>query len=169
MRVYVMAMCGVFFKPLLATIVVFTGGTIGSILAYGIARQLAKANMQKRKPKPNLVKRMRENTSFASLFALRICPGVPHAAINYTAGALHVPIQPFVMSTAVGFLAKGLVYTTAVYRATHTAPETGLLSFSMLWPLIALLLMAVTGILIERRIAQRRLPAPAEETHDENS
>ena len=151
-----MALCGVFFHPILATTIVFAGGTIGSLFAYGISHQLAASGRQQRQTKAKLTQRMRESTTFASLFALRICPGVPHAAINYTAGALHIPLTPFVTSTAVGFLAKGIVYTSAVYRATHIDSNTEIWSFTVLWPLIALLAMALAGIWIERHLTQRK-------------
>lgn len=151
-----MAMCGALFHPLPATLIVFIGGTIGSMLAYGLSRQLAMSGMHRRKTKPGIVKRMREKTTFSSLFALRICPGVPHAAINYTAGALQIPLRLFISSTAAGFLAKGVVYTTAVYRATNINKDTDLLSWHVLWPLLSLLALALAGIWIERGVTQHK-------------
>ena len=149
-----MALCGVLFHPLPATIIVFTGGVTGSILAYFLSGQLARNGIQEPTPKPGLVKRMRENTTFASLFALRICPGMPHAAINYTAGALQVPLHLFISSTAAGFVAKGVVYTTAVHRATQIDEKTDIWSWYALWPLIALLALALAGIVIERHVTR---------------
>ena len=151
-----MAMCGVLFHPSLATIIVFIGGTTGSIFAYFLSRKLATSGINKRKTKPGLVKRMREGTKFSSLFALRICPGVPHAAINYTAGALQIPLHLFIGSTAAGFIAKGLVYTTAVHRATYIDENTEIWSWHVLWPLIALLALALAGIWIERQVAHQK-------------
>lgn len=151
-----MAMCGVLFHPSLATIIVFIGGTTGSIFAYFLSRKLAMSGMNRRKTKPGLVKRMREGTKFSSLFALRICPGVPHAAINYTAGALQIPLHLFIGSTAAGFIAKGVVYTTAVHRATYIDENTEIWSWHVLWPLVALLALALAGIWIERQVAHQK-------------
>ncbi len=159
-----MAMCGVLFHPFFATTIVFIGGTIGSILAYGISQKLAQSGINKRKTKAGLVKRMREKTTFSSLFALRICPGVPHAAINYTAGALQIPLHLFITSTMVGFIAKGIVYTTAVYRAANIDENADLLSWPVLWPLIALLSLALIGIWLERSVTQHKQQGPTDST-----
>lgn len=147
-----MAMCGVMFHPLQATVIVFIGGLTGSILAYFLSRKLALSGLQQQPTKPGLVKRMRDNTTFSSLFALRICPGMPHAAINYTAGALQIPLHLFISSTAAGFLAKGVVYTTAVHRATFIDEKADIWSWYALWPILALLALALAGIWIERGV-----------------
>jgi len=151
-----MAMCGALFHPVPATAIVFVGGTTGSLLAYAISHQLATSGVRQTRKQTGIANRMREGTTFSSLFALRICPGVPHAAINYTAGALQIPLHLFITSTAAGFLAKGIVYTSAVYRIAHIDTETNLLSFDVLWPLIALLSLALASIWIERKRTQRK-------------
>ncbi len=150
------ALCGVFYHPFPATMLVLSGGVAGSLVAYLLSKHLTANSLRPRRTKPLLVQRMRSGSNFSSLFALRICPGVPHAAINYTAGALRTPMHLFLMSTAAGFLAKGIVYTTAAHRATHIDPDTRIWSLEVLWPLFGLLVLALAGIGIERHIARRR-------------
>ena len=150
------ALCGVLYRPIPATLLVLLGGVSGSLVAYLLSQHLTTNALRPRRSPPKLVQQMRNGTSFSSLFALRICPGVPHAAINYTAGALHTPIHLFLLSSAAGFLAKGLVYTTAAHRATHIDPDTQIWSLTILWPLIGLLALALIGISIERHLANRR-------------
>jgi len=149
-------MCGVFYPPIPATALVVLGGVSGSLSAYGFSRHFSMQAFDRRSPPSALVKRMRVGISFSSLFALRICPGVPHGAINYSAGALQAPLRCFLASTLAGFLAKGFVYTTAAHRATHIPTDANLWSFHVLWPLFALLLLAVAGISLERHLNQRR-------------
>ncbi len=155
-----MAMCGALFHPMQATVVVFIGGVTGSIFAYFISHHLAQSGIREQNTKPGLVQRMRDHTTFSSLFALRICPGVPHAAINYTAGALQIPLHLFIGSTAAGFVAKGVVYTTAVHRAMHLDEKANIWSWYTLWPLIALLALALAGIWIERHVTRRKQANP---------
>jgi uncharacterized protein len=160
------ALCGVFYHPFPATLLVLLGGVTGSLCAYAVARQLATTSLRRNRPRPRIIKRMQDGTSFSTLFALRICPGVPHGAINYTAGALQTPLHLFITSTIAGFLAKGIVYTSAAYRATQIQPDSDIWSFAVLWPLLALLCLSLAGILIERYLADRK--SSASEAYDAN-
>lgn len=151
-----MVVAGILYAPPLATAIAVAGGTVGSAAAFCLARNLSPAYAA-RYADSWLFQALRGRSGFPLLCALRALPGFPHAVISYSAGVLGAGLPAFLASSLIGFGVKGFVYTSAVYDAAHLGPETRLWSFQVLWPLLALVLLALTGLMVERRLSRHGL------------
>jgi uncharacterized membrane protein YdjX (TVP38/TMEM64 family) len=88
---------------------------------------------------------------FYAMFAVRIMPFVPFDAISYGAGLVGVPFSRFLLATAVGIIPSILIYS---YLGTMIA------GFYW-WVVLALLVLALVGIIAASRWERWLKPAPA--------
>lgn len=149
---------GVLYSPPAATAIAVLSGVAGSWGAYFVAGHMS-ASHAERHADSRLFRTMRSGAGFSLLAALRLLPGFPHAVINYSAGALGANLTAFLASTLLGFVVKGFVYASAANRAAHIDPGTDLWSLHELWPLMALAVLAIGGVLIERRLGCHEKPS----------
>lgn len=144
---------GLLYPPGLATVMTVVGGTVGSMLGYGLARKVPES-LSARLSKTTAYKALRRRTTFLVLLTLRILPGMPHGMLNYSAGLLGANRFPFIASAICGYAIKGFLYTSAANDIASFKPGDPL-SFSLLWPFVALALLATTAILAERKLLKR--------------
>ena len=149
-----MLAAGVMYSPWAATACTVVGGLLGGVAAYYLVRSLS-AEWVRAYSESSLYEVMREHAGLLMLCALRMLPGFPHSVINYSAGLLRLPLATFVASTVIGYAVKGFVYTSAVYHATHIEKEAEAFSMETLWPLIALSILLVVGMLVRKRLYTR--------------
>lgn len=142
---------GLFFTPLLATIIVVIGGVLGAILAYNFAQRLSKESSEKILSS-RFFKIIRNHSDFATLSAIRSLPNFPHSVINYGSGILQIPMTRFLVSTLIGFTAKGYLYTSAIHHAATADELSDVIQLQTVLPLIGLTLLFVVGKLFQRKV-----------------
>lgn len=143
------------YPPVTATAILTAGATGGALGGYLLARRLARGDLERAR-KQRLVRLLERNGDFLTLCALRVAPGVPHALINYGAGALALPLPPFVAATVLGIALKSYVYAAAVAAAIDAATPRELLRPEVLAPLVAIAALLVLARLALSRRADRR-------------
>lgn len=144
-----MLVAGVMYTPLQATGWTILGGALGGLAAYHVARHLT--DWGRRNTASPLFTFMKSHSGLLLWTALRILPGFPHSAINYSAGILRMNALSFIMSTVLGYAVKGYVYTSAVYHATHVESEADAFSAETLWPLVALSVLMIAALFVRKR------------------
>ena len=136
------------FSPLLSTLLIAAGTTLGGLSAYLFSRRLSlewthKVNASK------IYRILSKEGNFVTLLALRVMPGFPHSLINYSSGILHLKLMHFIPATLVGASIKAHVYSVLIYNATTVAMDADKFDLSTVWPLSALSL-ALLAIILAR-------------------
>jgi uncharacterized membrane protein YdjX (TVP38/TMEM64 family) len=144
-----MLLAGLWYAPVPATTLTVLGGVAGAWAAYGLVDHLSADFLSARAQGGSAY--IKRHAGFTGLCALRIMPGVPHSAINYSAGLLRLPLRTFLASTALGFAVKGFAYTSAVHEAARWDGETAW-SARTLGPLVALALVLAVGGALKRHL-----------------
>lgn len=158
---------GALYAPPLAATIVVVGGLAGSLAAYRVAGT-AGGGWARERPE-RLVSFLRARSDFLTLVALRTLPTFPHAAINYSAGVLGVPLPRFLAASAVGFALKGSLYVTAIHQAARADSLEEALDWRVVGPLLGLaLLLLVAGVARRRWGLARDGASENEDTAPEN-
>jgi uncharacterized membrane protein YdjX (TVP38/TMEM64 family) len=137
-----------------STLILTCGGTAGALGAYLFARRVTHVHLSTARGH-RLFEILERKGDFLTLCALRVLPGMPHAAINYAAGILGLPPARFASATALGFAIKSYLYSSAVDAASASASPADLLRFDVLVPLFAIALLLLFGRLAYRASARR--------------
>ncbi len=102
------------------------------------------------------IKQGLENNQWSMLFSMRLIPVVPFFVANLLPAFLAVPLHRYAISTFLGILPGGLVYTSVgaglgeVFAAGET-PDLGIIFEPyILWPLLGLALLSLLPILVKR-------------------
>lgn len=154
---------GILFPPLYATIIVVIGGVSGSILAYRFSQNMSKDSAN-RIQSSRFFSVIRNHSDFLTLSAIRTLPNFPHSVINYGSGILHVPMTRFLLSTIIGFTAKGYLYTSAIHHAATADDLTDVIQLETILPLIVLTLLFVIGKFFQRKKLPEQPIEPEQET-----
>ena len=154
---------GILFPPLYATIIVVIGGVSGSILAYRFSQNMSKDSAN-RIQSSRFFSVIRNHSDFLTLSAIRTLPNFPHSVINYGSGILHVPMTRFLLSTIIGFTAKGYLYTAAIHHAATADDLTDVIQLETILPLIVLTLLFVIGKFFQRKKLPEQPIEPEQET-----
>lgn len=147
---------GLLFAPVYATPLLVAGGVSGAIAAYGLARRLSARRLES-SDRRRMLDLLRQRGDFVTLVALRVAPGLPHAAVSFASGALAIPLRRYVAATAVGLTIKSGLYVTAIHRATHVASIEEALSWRTTAPLFVLAAVLLVATLVR---SARTPPAP---------
>jgi uncharacterized membrane protein YdjX (TVP38/TMEM64 family) len=137
------------FAPFAATFILTAGGCIGALSAHAFARGLAGTRLARLQASHGYGV-MRSQSDFLMQCALRLTPGFPHSAINYTAGVLRLPIVPFAVAAAIGFGIKAWLYSNLIEQALAAGTPADLLAPEALWPLVALALVLLAARAVRR-------------------
>jgi len=154
---------GILFPPLYATIIVVIGGVVGSILAYRFSQNMSKDSAN-RIQSSRFFSVIRNHSDFLTLSAIRTLPNFPHSVINYGSGILHVPMTRFLVSTIIGFTAKGYLYTAAIHHAATADDLTDVIQLETILPLIVLTLLFAIGKFFQRKKLPQQPIEPEQET-----
>ncbi len=142
-----------FFTPLPATIILTTGSTLGALGAYLLSRRLGRTSTPDSEG-GRIRRLLARRSDLSTQLALRLFPGFPHSVVNYTAGALRLPVPTFLLAAVLGLSVKWAVYSTAV----HGLVRAGLGHEELRWTAIAPLFVLVFLILVGRALKQRLIP-----------
>lgn len=149
---------GILFEPLFATIIVVIGGVLGAVLAYRFSQSMSHDQAEKIQSS-RFFKVILNHSDFATLSAVRSLPNFPHSIINYSAGMLRVPMKRFLLSTLIGFTAKGYLYTSAIHHAATADDLSDVIKLHTILPLIGLTLLFVVGKFLQRKLPEQPIEA----------
>jgi uncharacterized membrane protein YdjX (TVP38/TMEM64 family) len=140
---------GLFYEPLVATVIVVAGGVGGAAAAYGFTRRMSTEIAAKTEASV-FFGFLRKHSDWATLSAMRSLPNFPHSVINYGAGILRVPLPRFFFSTVIGFTAKGYLYASMIHHAVKADSLSDVIDLKTLAPLFILAALFMLGKLIQR-------------------
>lgn len=78
------------------------------------------------------VDRQLSRHGFRSMLAIRLFPGVPFAAANYSAAVSHMRLSPFLLATALGSIPNTAAYVIAGSRASSPTSPAFLLAMGFI-------------------------------------
>jgi uncharacterized membrane protein YdjX (TVP38/TMEM64 family) len=140
---------GLFYEPLVATMIIVAGGVGGAAAAYAFTRRMS-VDAAVKIEASRFFGFLRKHTDWATLCAMRTLPNFPHAVINYGAGILKVPLPLFLFSTGIGFTAKGYLYASMIHHAVKADSLSDVIDLKLLAPLFILTVLFMLGKLIQR-------------------
>ncbi len=143
------------YPPLMASLVLTVGGTLGALCAYVLSRNLGDRWIERTRH-TRTFGLLRRHNHLLTVFALRVFPGFPHSVINYSSGILGTWLPHFILATAAAMGIKFYLYATVIHSATKAESVGELLVFPVYGPLIGLSVLALAGVLIKHRLAARR-------------
>lgn len=145
------AASGLLFGTALGTGVSIAGATLGSALAFTIARRLARGAADE--ISGERIRRLQariERRGFVSVLLARLAPGVPVTLLNYAGGLSRVRLRTFVAAIAVGGAPRAFAYTALGGSfGDYGSPEA----------LVAIALIALPAIAAVALLARARLRA----------
>jgi uncharacterized membrane protein YdjX (TVP38/TMEM64 family) len=136
---------GLLFGTALGTPVSIAAATLGAVLAFCVARFLARDAVQTLTP-PRLLpfQDWIERRGFWAVLYARIAPGVPYSLLNYAAGTTRVRLSAFAAATALGVAPRAFAYTALGGSLDDLASPEAIVA------IVALVVMALTGLVALR-------------------
>ena len=162
---------GLLYGPLLGVGLVIVGANASATVAFLLGRTLGAELAGRALEHPRLhgmTRRLRGN-AFEAVLTLRFL-FAPYDAVNYVAGTLRLPLQPFVLATAIGSLPGTLVFVLfgaglgdvrALEAGQLPTPDTPLLITSAALFVASLLLARAYRLREARRTGRRSAPSRA--------
>lgn len=137
---------GMVFGPVVGVVVTWSGGFVGAVISFEIARRYGRPIAERVLPRKALIAADRavHATGWSGLLTARLIPAVAFTALNWGLGLSRVRRGTFFWTTAVGILPGAIVFTVfgsglgALYR-THRAVALAL-------GVVILLVLLATGI-----------------------
>lgn len=142
------------YPPVMATFILAAGGTLGGLGAYYFSEYLAEEWIKKIENSPTY-RILQKQENFFTLFAMRVFPAFPHAAVNYSSGVLKVSLIQFVVAAILGIAIKSYIYARVIYDATSLSMQE-LLNISTLAPLIILSLLSLLGVFVKYKLSPKQ-------------
>ena len=142
------------FTPVVSTIIIVSGTTLGGISAYLFSEHLSGEWAVKVKHS-RIYQLLSRQSNFISLFALRVMPGFPHSVINYSCGFLHIKFINFIPAAILGTAIKTYVYSVIIYNATTPGSLARGIDISMIWPLLALSLLILAATIVKQYLKNK--------------
>ena len=142
------------YPPAMATFILTSGGTIGSITAYLFSKRLTD-DWVERIENSHTYKLLHKQGNFFTLFALRVFPAFPHSLVNYSSGILNIKLSHFITAAILGIPIKSYIYSKIIYQTTTSASLEDLLDISIYGPLILLSAITLIGVFIKYKLANK--------------
>ena len=142
---------GMFFGPLVATIITLCAATIGAMVSFALARYLIGKKMQETYAKE--LKRFNELMAIYGtyyLFIVRLMPIIPFVMVNILAGLTLVRVKTFVITTFFGLIPVTLLLVFSGQELQHAVTLREVFSGKMILMGIILALLAVLPLLVKK-------------------
>ncbi|MEU3465365.1 TVP38/TMEM64 family protein [Streptomyces sp. NPDC006733] len=125
------------------------GTVLGAGLSFCVGRLLGRDALRPllRGRLITSVDRQLSRHGFRSMLAIRLFPGVPFAAANYSAAVSHMRLGPFLLATALGSIPNTAAYVIAGSRASSPTSPAFLLAMGFI---------ALTGVVATLVAARAR-------------
>lgn len=137
-----------------AVTLLVTGGVLGALAAWWVARWLGNSARSRVESHPVYRMLARGSDPFTQC-ALRMLPGFPHAVINYAGGALALPLAGFLAAAAVGLAVKWTLYVSAIQALLDVGEGTDALGPGLVAPLLVLVVFLLGGRWLATRVRAR--------------
>ena len=139
------------YPPVISVSIIASGTVIGGITAYLFSVHLS-SEWTHKVEKSRIYRLLRKESGFLTLFALRVMPGFPHSAINYSSGILKVRFITFIPASAAGSAIKAYVYSKSIYSAIGSDGLMRSIDFATVWPLLVLSLSIIIAMLVKHHM-----------------
>ena len=139
------------YPPLVATLILVAGATLGGIGAYLFSTYLTE-EWQHRIENSHSYRILQTQDNFFTLFAMRVFPGFPHAIVNYSSGVLKARLSHFIVAAFLGISIKSYLYANVIYAASSSLSLELLLDFRIYAPLVALSLVSALLVYVNYRM-----------------
>lgn len=144
---------GFLFGPLIGTFATIVGSTLGAIMTYLAARFAAGDRVRRMLTQGRLRRLVEgfEKAPFRYLLTLRLVPLSPFGLVNVAAGCARTPFRAYVAATAIGAAPHSLIYSYLgaglgqAFLRRGSPDASLLLRPEVVWPLLALALLALLG------------------------
>lgn len=144
---------GLLFGTWLGTPISIASATLGAVLAFCIARWLARDAVEDLQgPRLRALRAFVGRRGFLSILYARIVPGVPYSLVNYAAGLSPVTLRAFTAATALGCAPRAFAYTALGGSIDDLGSPEAIAAF------VVLVVMAIAGAFFARR--DLRAPGP---------
>lgn len=150
---------GVIFGPILGTILVVTGATIGASGAFFVARVLARDFVEQKFGSAAWFKKFDKGIEREGLFFVlfvRLVPLFPFNGINFASGLTKIKFRDYLIGTGVGIIPGSFVFVYAASTAAEAATE-GKLSPKLFVALLLLGFLAIVPILYKKYRAKKEM------------
>lgn len=151
---------GAIFGLFAGTIYTLIGATVGAVLAFLIARYLARGAVERRlgaSPRLAAVDRAVEHEGGKVVFLLRLSPVFPFNALNYALGLTSVRFREYAVASAIGMAPGTFMYVYAGYAAGEVAAgAAGATKGVAYYVLLAVGLLATVAVTVVVTRAARR-------------
>jgi uncharacterized membrane protein YdjX (TVP38/TMEM64 family) len=150
---------GAIWGPFWGTLFVVIGSNMSATLAYVFGRAFGQGVLPEGEAKQGFVSRYAERlraNAFTTVLMMRLIY-LPYDLVNYLAGFLRVPYQPFILATILGSLPGTLTFVLAGASLDIDDIFAGNFSISAInpWTLLFSAVLFVGGILLSRLLRQR--------------
>jgi uncharacterized membrane protein YdjX (TVP38/TMEM64 family) len=132
--------------------VALVGATLGSVVAFLLARRLGRSPAEALAgPRLTRLRERVERRPLLTIVLARLAPGSPATVLNYAAGLTRIQLRHFVAGIVIGGAPRVLAYTALGGAAAERALLPAIAAVALLT------VLGVTGTVVARR---RRAPAP---------
>ncbi len=142
---------GMFFGPLVATIITLCAATVGSMVSFFLARYLIGKRLQETYVKE--LKRFNELMAIYGtyyLFIVRLMPIIPFVMVNILAGLTLVRTKIFVLTTFFGLIPVTLLLVFSGQELQHAITLQEIFSGKMIFMGIMLALLTILPLLVKK-------------------
>jgi uncharacterized membrane protein YdjX (TVP38/TMEM64 family) len=145
---------GVIYGPILGTLVVVTGATIGALIIFLIIKKASGSQglLEKHSNSKHLLtlqKNIKENAVSYLLFA-RLVPIFPFVLVNIAPATVGVKTKTFLWTTFIGIMPGSFIYTYLGFQSGQIESVSDLVSIEMISALVLLGLFSLSPILIKK-------------------
>jgi len=141
---------GLLFGTAVGTPVAIASATLGAVVAFTIARFVAHGAVERLAGRRlTRIQEWIEQRGFWAVFYARIVPGVPYSMLNYVAGVTRIGLPAFAAATAIAIAPRAFAYTALGGSLDDLTSPEAIAAF------VALLVMAVVGVVVLRRESAR--------------
>ncbi|WP_370400351.1 TVP38/TMEM64 family protein [Sulfitobacter sp. JB4-11] len=158
---------GFLFGTALGTVANITAATLGATLIFLAARMgLGERLKSRMDASDGMVARLKkglDENQWSMLFFIRLVPAVPFFVANLIPAFLGVPLYRFVISTFIGIIPGGLVYTSVgaglgEVFARGESPDLGIIfEPHILFPILGLCLLSVLPVIVKTFTGKKEL------------
>ncbi len=135
---------------------IWAGAVVGTVITFSLARFLGR---------PFVERMFGERADFAGdwtnrnglglVFFVRLVPLFPFNVVNYALGITRVRFRDYVIGTALGILPGTAMFALIGASAVEVKGVADVLQWSILLPLLGLLVLSVGGFLVAKRTRAR--------------
>ena len=128
---------------------------LGTVLAYALARTVAKRPITRLFGQHKLLRRLKEHDDILTLARLRVLPGAPFAVLPYLAGVAGTSLWRLVIATGIAILPSDLAYAYLGSTVLAGAVSANDASGRALWIAGAVTVVVVMLSLVAGRLGPR--------------